>query len=396
MAQASDVPPAEFPRLMRKSTATVFTVSAALLAVAAPILLAIYLADRQARLTQMSRVLGYARDVLNRSETTARQATAAVDALIAARSPDPCSESNIAIMRRFDLGSSYLQAIGYVSDDQLVCSSLGRETQKYPLGPVDWITSTGALVRINVKFPFDAVTTYLVLEKQGFVAIINKDLPLDASTSEKDVSLAILARSNGRLFASHGFFDPKWVRPSRQLGETTFLRDGYVMAEVFSEHYDVGAMAALPVAYIYSETRATAEILVPAGLAAGIALAAATLYLARLQLAMPAVLKAALKRNEFFLVYQPIVDLQTRKWVGAEALLRWRRPGGEMVRPELFIKVAEDTGMIQRITERVIQLVRRDIGDLFVRHLRFPHRHQPFVAGLSDRTHFRTSAPARR
>jgi sensor c-di-GMP phosphodiesterase-like protein len=362
---------------MPKSAATVVTLAAAALAIAIPVLLAIHLANGQARETEMQLVTGYARDVLHRSETTSDQALAAVSALAAARSADPCSDPNLAIMRRFDLSSSYLQAIGYAANGRLVCSSLGRDSEGLPLGPVDWVTPIGIRIRINVRFPFDPVTTYLVLEgHDGYAAIINKDLPLDATTNEPDVSLGTFATSNGRLYATRGFIDPRWVGlfatvlPKRQQ-VSTFLDHGYVVAVVRSNRYYVGTIAALPVSYMAAQTLATTRVLLPVGVIAGIVLAIAAVYLGRLQTAMPAVLRAALKRREFSLHYQPIPDLRTGAWVGAEALIRWKRRGGEMVRPDLFIPVAEDAGMIQRITQRVLELVARDVEDLFTRHPQF-------------------------
>jgi sensor c-di-GMP phosphodiesterase-like protein len=274
-------------------------------------------------------------------------------------------------MRRFDLGSSYLQAIGHVANGALECSSLGRDAGALPLGAVEWITPMGIKIRSGVKFPFDPVTTYLVMENaDGFTAIINKDLPLDAATGERDVTLAAFATDNGRLYASHGYLDPHWAGAStgtlpRRQTVNTFIDRDYVIAVARSDRYYVGTIAALPVSYMLAKTRSTTQILLPVGMLAGIVLALLTLYLARIQMAMPAVIRTALRRHEFFLHYQPIVDLRTRKWVGAEALIRWRRPGGEMVRPDLFIHVAEDAGMIQRITHHVVKLVARDVRDLF-------------------------------
>ena len=57
-------------------------------------------------------------------------------------------------------------------------------------------------------------------------------------------------------------------------------------------------------------------------------------------------LRAGLERREFELHYQPRVDLRTGHPVGAEALLRWRRPGHGVCSPGEFIGVAEESGLI--------------------------------------------------
>lgn len=57
-------------------------------------------------------------------------------------------------------------------------------------------------------------------------------------------------------------------------------------------------------------------------------------------------LRAAVKQEQFFLQYQPIVDLETGQVRGVEALLRWQHPKRGLVPPMDFIPVAESTGII--------------------------------------------------
>jgi diguanylate cyclase (GGDEF)-like protein len=71
--------------------------------------------------------------------------------------------------------------------------------------------------------------------------------------------------------------------------------------------------------------------------------------------AMAAKLKTAIDRQEFTLFYQPKIELGTGKIFGAEALLRWFPQDGPPIRPDIFIPVAENTGMIAEIGEWVIR-----------------------------------------
>ncbi|MFW7377668.1 MAG: EAL domain-containing protein [Oligoflexus sp.] len=66
-------------------------------------------------------------------------------------------------------------------------------------------------------------------------------------------------------------------------------------------------------------------------------------------------LKQALSSDEFALHFQPIIDLQRRTIAGFEALIRWSSPDRGLVRPDIFMGIAEETSLIVPIGKWVME-----------------------------------------
>jgi sensor c-di-GMP phosphodiesterase-like protein len=353
---------------LNKKVAVSIAIVIGLVAIAVPIALSLYLAWKRSFDEQMATIATLAEDVLRRSDESTDQTFVIFKALAAAHAADPCSAENIRLMGELDLGSEQIQAVGYVRDDRLLCSSYGHHDT--PIGPPTFVTPYGTAIRTSVEFPVLPGKRFLVSTdiKSGYTVAIHPNLPLDVFVNDPNVALGVFSSVVKRPIVNRGVFKPGWIDTAGGQGAAGFSDGEYLVSVRHSSKYAFAAYAAIPAGRVNDGLRRFALVLVPIGLLAGAVLAWAVLYLARQQLALPAVLKVALKRGEFFLLYQPLVELRGGRCVGAEALIRWRRPNGEMVRPDVFIPVAEDTGLIHEVTKRVMEIVARDTPQLLKLH----------------------------
>jgi len=71
-----------------------------------------------------------------------------------------------------------------------------------------------------------------------------------------------------------------------------------------------------------------------------------------------------IKREQFYVVYQPVVDAEALKMQGIEALMRWEHPTAGMIPPDAFIAFAEAQQLIVPLTRHLFELIARDATQL--------------------------------
>jgi diguanylate cyclase (GGDEF)-like protein len=80
------------------------------------------------------------------------------------------------------------------------------------------------------------------------------------------------------------------------------------------------------------------------------------------RIAIESSLRTALQSRQLDVHYQPIVDIESQRVVALEALLRWKHPSHGYVRPERFVAIAEEAGLIVPIGDFVLQRAIEDMA----------------------------------
>ncbi|MGF1641528.1 MAG: EAL domain-containing protein [Rhodospirillales bacterium] len=274
-----------------------------------------------------------------------------------------CSDTLILEMRAKAAALYAFRGIAYVSpDNRLECTSFGKLQRPIPVhGPPTVIVPAGSLVAFTPPietdfFPGLSIVAGHRLRHGGWIGVLIPPdllfgaLPADALGTD---GTAVVTMAGQRL-AGHGDAPPPATERLSATRETSL--------------FETSVTASATRAWALADWRRNLMLNGALGGLAGLALVAAAVHLAGRRSSFADELTDALEDQEFEVHYQPVIDLQRDRCVGAEALIRWRHPVRGLVPPDLFIALAEETGVIVPITRWLMREVGKEMGALLREH----------------------------
>ena len=330
-------------------------------------------------------VSGYVADwqVRNRSQELSSDLTAHVNntldeaesllLLLADRSQGRCTAESLRLMRSLVYDYAYIREAGVVNKGRLRCSSWGRHEPGIAVNELDarFIPGHWRLTNIHGS-EFHDLNNYSNVLALGIEADKGVNLLLNQqeffrplfSSGDVPVSALITIRANhqplGMLLPDKDLlmYDEAAIKdglPGSRYSLTTESRDGLlrITTEVDPKYFFAvwGLLAPIFIgsAFIFTALMLGLWHFMKAGRG--------------FSREISRELSRAIRNHEFVIHYLPTMDNHSGNCIGAEALIRWNHPRQGLVMPDIFIPIAERTGMIVPMTQWLIERLAEEMGD---------------------------------
>ncbi|MEW7313855.1 EAL domain-containing protein [Buttiauxella gaviniae] len=337
-------------------------------AVLLPILLSVYFAHRKAEQVFHDELGEFAEQALQRTGEVVDQAIFAIDDINRFKD-DTCSPAHAEAMHRVALEYRYVQEVMFQQNNRILCSSLETFTHNETLGKPDRYGPHGFNAWYSTPLLRGFPRKMVYVGKQNHLALLDPISFIDVLPWGNYTLNIVMVGLNKKLIivSNNQYVSEEWREPLEQ-GLEEFESDNNLY--VIRRDNDLG-LAMIVWASTTPLTTAWYQqlfIWLPVGLLISLAFGGFLIRILRRLLSPQNRLMDAIKNREISVVYQPIVQLQNSKCVGAEALIRWQQQDGSMLSPDVFIPLAEQTGLVTQLTELVIELIFLELGEWLHQH----------------------------
>ncbi len=278
--------------------------------------------------------------------------------ILASEGIDACNPVNIRRLSEVVFTRAGVKEIGIVDDDgRMLCSNYGPAMVQIGVdaGVANPGRAPAGVVPVNLEMVSTRLASRTALgvrretTRGSLIAFVDPNaifLDLLHGRSQKNCH-ARLVLANGSVVMVTGE-TAEWVREADP---------EFIEVNATSSRYPIAVVLAGPrFAFVepFAEIQSYAKI--GAGIL-GLAFLILMGYLGRSRSSLEGEIDEALRNKEFVAQYQPIVDVADGRVAGCEALIRWQKPDGKLMPPDLFVPIAEATGQIVPMTRQL--MVRR-------------------------------------
>ncbi|KRP57992.1 EAL domain-containing protein [Pseudomonas trivialis] len=308
-----------------------------------PLALGVFILHWQAERTLKHNAVQAAQEAVRQFELMLDQTALATQALLPLAG-QPCDQTAQLALREQVTRGPFVRATTLSWQENMYCTSLFGSDHISRIDPADYVEGRLWLMKGNPVTPDTALLVYRRVDgdRGAFASIDGYHLTN---------TLRLLSR-HAQMVLQVG---PNWLGDDGKAHATAVPIFAVAPYHLASERYHLSVSAGMPAGEVWRHMQARYPAMFSMVLFFSV-LAGLLAHSLQKRVSPPThELRRALGANEFLAYFQPVVRGDTREWAGCEVLMRWQHPKEGLVRPDLFIPLAEDCGLIVPMTRALLR-----------------------------------------
>lgn len=309
-----------------------------------------------------TRMVDYAGQLLEHDEEIAAE----IDATLVranGSSATACSEDDVVLLRQLTFAARFIKDVGRLQDGMMRCTAaVGMLPTPAPLSGPDFTVPHGISIYRNRPLSLLGGASAEIVTLGRSDVVVSPDIFSEFSQRPLHYYYGVIDREHGVLHSR--VLGAVSVPPNLLNARNPMQIGDELYAARCSKSFAVCVVVHASRVEIWQSNRALMAIYLITGTIAGLVCAVALAMAGHKRRSQTNQLKRAILLGKLSVAYQPIVELESHRIVGAEALARWTDEEGESIRPETIIALAEAEGFVSEITRFVLTRSLDELGTI--------------------------------
>ncbi|MGG5839206.1 EAL domain-containing protein, partial [Huaxiibacter chinensis] len=364
----------------RSARRKVLRVVGIIMVVLLPVMLALWFAQLRAVTETSSQLRTFAQLALDKTELVIEQVDLARDAAEKYQG-ELCTPEHRQYMLNVVRGRLYVADLIYAKGQQFLCSTVSTPDQPYVIPTANYKRNPDVSIYYFRDTPFFAGYKMTYMQRRNYVVVVNPLSWSEVMSTDHTLIWGVYDTVTNAFFSLSPQANVSSLRSMVGGDAQSFQKAGRFYTIVTSTKRPIAAIVSTSNTRFYEVLYHQATLTLPLGMICSMLILLVWSRTHREFYSPGRLLHRALNKRQLCVHYQPIIDIKHNQCVGAEALLRWPGFNGPVMSPAEFIPLAEKEGMIERITDYVVEEVFNDLGEFLGSH---PHLYISINLSASD------------